>query len=127
MILRRSRLEGGRGSSRIAARLCARRLLSGGVRGWARFRGRGFARRSGAAHFAEEQDFDLKIAAIVVIRNMSPMRTSRAAWRLAVGLDSAEFTGARGQGSGLEESGGPEPFIDAYGVMDWSIFFREDS
>ena len=34
---------------------------------------------------------------------------------LAVGLNSAEFTRARGQRPRLEESGGPEPFVDSYG------------
>ena len=35
--------------------------------------------RSRAAHVAEKQDFDLKVASLVSTRNMSPIRTSRAA------------------------------------------------
>jgi len=82
MILRRSRLEGRpRVSSSNCSALCARRLLSGGVRGWVGFAVEGLRDGGGAAHFAEEQDFDSKSPPSLVIRNMSPMRTSRAAWR----------------------------------------------
>ena len=70
---------------------------------------------SGAAHFAEKQDFYLKVAALVCYsQHVSNADFARRLGGLPVELNSAEFTGSGCQYSGFEESGGPKPFVHSY-------------
>jgi hypothetical protein len=53
--------------------------------------------RRGASDVAEQQDFDLKVAAFVgYLQHISDADLARGFGRLAVALDSAETTGMRG-------------------------------
>ena len=73
----------------------------------------------GAAHVAEGKDFDFKVSAIVGhAQHIADADFPRSLGGLAVGSNPAEFTGAGGEGSRLEESGRPEPFVDAHGGHD---------
>ena len=67
----------------------------------------------------------MKFAAFVgYAQHVSDADLTRGFGGLAVRLNPAEFAGSRGQGSSLEESGGPEPFVDSHGGHD-SIFACE--
>jgi hypothetical protein len=75
--------------------------------------------RSWAAHVAEKQDFDLKVAALVChSQHVSNPNLARSLGGLLVGLNPAKFTGSRGQCSRLEESGSPEPLVHSYARHD---------
>ena len=73
--------------------------------------------RRGAANVAEKKDFDFKLAAFVGdAQHVSDADVARGlGGDLSVGLNAAEFAGAGGEGTGLEEARGPEPFVDANG------------
>src|ERR1019366_2010507 len=85
--------------------------------------------RSRAANVAEQQDFHLKVAAVVGnSQAVSNPDLARSLGGLPVGLNPTEFTGACGQGSRLEESGGPKPLVHAHGGHDLFSYangFRE--
>src|SRR5713226_9723029 len=75
--------------------------------------------RSRAAHRAEKQDFHLKVATVVChSQHVSNPDLARRLGGLLVGLNPTEFTGSCGQGSRLEESGGPKPLVHSHGGHD---------
>jgi len=82
---------------------------------------------AGPAHGREEEDFDFEVAASLVTRSMSPMRTRAQA--LAVGrlIRSGRFTGTVRQRACLEKSCRPQPLVDAHGGHNVfsSIFLYE--
>ena len=73
----------------------------------------------GATHFAEQQDLDLKIAALVADSQLvSNADLASGLGGLAVALNAAEIAGACSQGPGLEKSRGPKPFVHSHGVHE---------
>jgi len=69
----------------------------------------------GAAHFAEDQNFNLKFAAFVANReHVTHAHFAGGLGLDAVGMDAAEVAGPGGQSTGLEEARRPEPLVDAY-------------
>ena len=65
-----------------------------------------------AAHFAEKQDLDFKIAPLGP--NLQDVTNPNFPCRLdelLIGLNSAEFTGSGSQATRLKKSGSPEPLI----------------
>ena len=66
------------------------------------------------ALLAQGQDFDVEFAAFVFdVQHVTDADLPGRFGGLAVGEDALQFAGLRGLLAGLEESGGPEPFIDA--------------
>jgi hypothetical protein len=77
--------------------------------------------RGGAAHFAENQNFHLKGAAVVGhLQPVTYMNLARSLGELPVRLDPAKFTGSRSQAARLEKSGSPQPFVDPNASHDLS-------
>jgi hypothetical protein len=75
--------------------------------------------RRRTARVAELQDFHLEDSAVVGDSQHVPDADfARRLGGLAVGLNPAELAGLCGEGACLEESGGPEPFVDADGGHD---------
>lgn len=73
--------------------------------------------RRRAAHLAEEKNFNLKIAAVVSdLQHVSDPHYARRLARLPVRRDPSKVTGSRRQGACLEESGCPQPFVDAHAI-----------
>jgi hypothetical protein len=69
----------------------------------------------GAANFRDGEDFDVEFAAFVLYaQHVADVNISRGLCFDFVGANAAEIAGLGGQGPGLEEAGGPEPFVDAY-------------
>jgi hypothetical protein len=74
----------------------------------------GLSNRGWTACIAEEEHFDFEVAAVVGHpQHVADTDFAGRFGGLAVGLNPAELTGAPSEGSGLKESGGPEPFVDA--------------
>lgn len=74
--------------------------------------------RCGAAQFAQQQYFDLKLAAF--IPDEEHIAKADFAGRLGrdtVRVDAPEFASFLRECAGLEEARGPEPFVDAPEVM----------
>src|SRR5271165_4472117 len=72
--------------------------------------------RSG--HLAEKEHFNLKVAAVVLdLQQVAGADFARGLGRLPVGMNAAEFKGARGQRASLEESRGPEPFVYPHSLL----------
>ena len=71
--------------------------------------------RRRSAHLTESQDFNLKIAAVILYSQQvaDPDLARRLRW-LSVGFDPAEFTCLCGERPRFEKSGGPEPLVDSY-------------
>ena len=70
---------------------------------------------SWTANLAQQQDFYLKLAALVSYsQHVSNPDLARRLGRLIVGLNPAQRTGSAGQGSRFEKTCGPKPFIDSY-------------
>ena len=70
----------------------------------------------GAAGFAEDEDFDLEEAALICdLQHVADADVTGGLGGDAVGEDAADIAGFGGEGAGLEEARGPEPFIDANG------------
>jgi len=68
-----------------------------------------------AADFAQAQNFDLEIAAGVFhLQQVADADLAGELGGLAVGGDAAEVAGAGSQRTSLEESRGPEPFIESH-------------
>jgi hypothetical protein len=70
---------------------------------------------SGAAHFAEEENFDFEVTALVGdTQHVADADFARGFGSLAVGFDPAEFTGMCGKRACLEKSCRPQPLVDAH-------------
>src|SRR5208337_380641 len=80
--------------------------------------------RGRAADFAQGQNLHLKIAAIVLhLEQVADADVTRRLDGLSVGMNPAEFAGPRGEGSRLEESGGPQPFVNSHELPRFSSNF----
>jgi hypothetical protein len=80
------------------------------------FAAEGLRHCSGAAHFAEQEYLDLKLAALVSDEEHIADTDFASGLGLdAVRMDAAEFAGFLRQRTGLEEARGPQPFVDAHG------------
>jgi len=74
----------------------------------------GLGDRGGAADVAEGEDFDVEVSAVVGdVEHVSGVEFAGRLGGLSVDLDAAEVTGAGGEGTGFEESCGPEPLVNA--------------
>lgn len=72
--------------------------------------------RGWTADLAKQQDFNVKVAAIIGYPQLVAYADlARRLGRLPVGLNPAELAGPRSDSAGLEEPGGPKPFVHAYG------------
>ena len=71
----------------------------------------------GPAHRADEKDFDLKDATLVLDAQLvSGANLASGLCAQAVRLNAADITGARGHGARFEEARSPKPFVDAHRV-----------
>jgi hypothetical protein len=71
--------------------------------------------RRWAAHLAEKQNLDLKVAALGLdLQELANPDFAGSLGRLIVGLNPAELAGPRSQGACFEESGRPEPFVHSH-------------
>jgi hypothetical protein len=78
-----------------------------------------------AAHLAQKQHFHLKIPAVVLYtQQVAHVDFTRGLGGLTVGLNSAKFTGARGERARLEEASGPQPLVDSHAVHDSFSYFE---
>ena len=78
----------------------------------------------GAALLAEGEDFDVEFAAFVFdVEHVADADLAGGLGGLVVRGDAIELAGFGGLLAGLEEAGGPEPFVDA-GAGHGSIFCR---
>lgn len=74
----------------------------------------GSSERRRTADVTEEENFDFEIAAFGLdLEHIADVNFVGRLDRLVLRLDSAEFTGVRGQAALLEEASGPEPFVYA--------------
>src|SRR5712692_332376 len=111
-----------RGVVRTVALLSAQQPLSGAARASFSLTVERLRNRSRAADFAQEQDFYLKVAAIVGhSQHVSDVDLARSLGGLSVALDPAETASACGQGSRLEESGGPKPLVHPHREHDLRV------
>jgi len=79
----------------------------------------------GAALLAEGEDFDVEFAAFVLdVEHVTDADLTGRFGGLVVRGDAIEFAGLGGLLAGLEETGGPKPFVDA-GAGHGSIFARD--
>ncbi len=79
----------------------------------------GLGHGGGAAHLAQDQDFNLELAAFIADgEHVSEADFTGELGLDTVGVDAAEVAGFGCLGAGFEEAGGPEPFVDAYGGHD---------
>jgi hypothetical protein len=70
----------------------------------------------GAAHLAEGEDLDVEFAAFIAdVEHVSDADFAGGLGLDFVGVDAAEVARFGGEGAGLEEARGPEPFVDADG------------
>src|SRR5712692_829143 len=68
-----------------------------------------------AAHLTEDQDLNLKVAAVVLhLQQIADSDLTRSLGSLSVGLNPAEFTCPCSERARLEESGGPKPFVHSH-------------
>ena len=78
----------------------------------------------GAALLAEGEDLDVELAAFVFdVEHVADADFAGRLGGLVVRGDAVEVAGLGGLLAGLEEAGGPEPFVDA-GAGHGSIFVR---
>lgn len=71
----------------------------------------------GAAHFAEDEDLNLKEAGFVFdLEHVAGVDFAGGFGAEAVGLDAADVASLAGEGAGFEEARSPEPFVDANGI-----------
>ena len=97
-------------------RLALRGQLQAGFLAGFRLAVEGLRNRRGASHFAQQQNLDLKLAAVVADRQHVACTHVAGGFGLdSVGVDAAQVTGLRSERSGLEEARGPQPFVDAHG------------
>ena len=76
----------------------------------------GLRDRGGSTDFAEGDDLDLKLSAGAGdVQHVAGFDLARSLGRLPVPTDAPEFAGLRGERTGLEETRGPQPFVDADG------------
>src|SRR5262249_47538725 len=69
-----------------------------------------------AAHLAQQQDFHMKVAAVVDhAQHVAGVDLACRLSGLPVGLNPAQLTSTLGQGTRLEEAGGPKPLVDTHG------------
>ena len=67
----------------------------------------------GSANLAEKQNLHDELAGVVLdAQGVAGVHLAAGFGGQAVGFDSAEFTGVRCEGAGLEESSSPEPLVD---------------
>lgn len=72
---------------------------------------------SGAANFAQGENFDFEFAAVIFdAEEIAGTDVARGLGGLALEVDAAELAGSGGQGAGFEKAGGPQPFIHAEAV-----------
>lgn len=70
-----------------------------------------------AAHFAQLQNLNFEIAAVIGDpQHFAAMKLARRPGRLAGDSDAAEVAGAGGQSPGFEEARGPQPFVETHNV-----------
>jgi hypothetical protein len=70
------------------------------------------------AHIGYLQDFNMKFAALVAdAEHVAEMDLARRFGFYFVGTNTAKVAGFGGEGARLEETGGPEPLVDANGVF----------
>lgn len=73
----------------------------------------GLGNDGGATNVAELQNLDFEFGALGFdLKHVPHVDFACRLRRLLVGLDASEFASTRGHGPRLEETGGPEPFIE---------------
>ena len=81
--------------------------------------------RRRAAHLAENQDFHLKIAAIVLhLQQVADADLARRFGCLSVGFNPAELTCPGSKRARLEESGRPQPLVYSHAGHDSILVYR---
>ncbi len=74
----------------------------------------GLGNGGGTAHLAQDEDFDDEGAALIAdFEYVSDVDFTRGFGFNVLGANAAEIAGTRGEGAGLKEARGPEPFVDA--------------
>ncbi len=79
----------------------------------------GLRHNRGAAHLAQRENFNLKVAALVLDDEIvADTNLAGGFGFVAVGEDAAQVAGLGGQRAGFEEARRPKPFVDAQGVHE---------